>query len=216
MADFLAKPKRIHAEVDVGYDVVQDNGQKLEFGGTRVITIQRPNKFRFEARRRDGSHTILLFDGKHINFHDPNLKVYAAEKRKGNYEQTLDYLSEKLETPIPLGELFSTRLRSLLTEPDRVRAVRYVEVSTIDGVPCDQVAGRGKQVDFQAWIPRSGDPLPRRIVIGYRDEPGQPQFWANFRKWDLNPETPDSLFAFKPDKGVRKINIMTRPVAAVK
>jgi hypothetical protein len=29
----------------------------------------------------------------------------------------------------------------------------------------------------------------------FKDAEGQPQFWAQFREWNLSPEVPDALFA---------------------
>jgi hypothetical protein len=56
-------------------------------------------------------------------------------------------------------------------------------------VPCDHLAVRtAGGVDFQVWIAQGDEPLPRRIVITYKDENGQPQFWADFSNWNLAPE----------------------------
>ena len=44
-------------------------------------------------------------------------------------------------------------------------------------------------------------------MITYKTAEGSPQFWAQFVKWDLKPDTPDSLFAFTPPEGAELIPI---------
>src|SRR5262245_12622766 len=63
MAKLLAKSQRLSVAVDCSYDVVQDSGQKIEFGERRQLTLRRPDRARVEATRRDGSRTGLIFDG---------------------------------------------------------------------------------------------------------------------------------------------------------
>jgi len=84
-------------------------------------------------------------------------------------------------------------------------SLTYVERSTIAGISCDHMAGRNDSVDFQVWVSMGDKPLPQRIVITYRHEVGQPQFWAQFSNWNLTPKISDSLFAFVPPKGAQKI-----------
>ena len=78
----------------------------------------------------------------------------------------------------------------------------YVETTIIADVPCDHLAVRtAGGVDFQVWIAQGSEPLPRRIVITYKDEHGQPQFWADLSNWNLAPDVFDALFAFTPPYG---------------
>ena len=80
-----------------------------------------------------------------------------------------------------------------------------VEEAIVGGMRCDQVALRGDLVDVQLWITKGDKPVPQRIVFTYKEEDDEPQFWANFRDWNLSPDTPDSLFAFTPADGAARI-----------
>jgi hypothetical protein len=76
-------------------------------------------------------------------------------------------------------------------------------------VPCDHLAVRtSKGVDFQVWVAQGSEPLPRRIVITYQEEPGQPQFWADLSDWNLSPEISDTLFTFTPPAGADRIQFL--------
>jgi hypothetical protein len=108
----------------------------------------------------------------------------------------------------PLADLFSSKLAETLAK--RVRAVYHVGQESIAGVPCDHLALRGDQADMQLWIAQGAQPLPRRLVITYKDAEGQPQFWAQFGDWNLSPEVPDSLFSFSLPEGAAKIAFAAR------
>ena len=66
VAQVLAQAQRFRVAVDIGYDVVQDSGQKIEFGETRAIVVRRPDHIRIDTVDRDGSRRGGIFDGKEL------------------------------------------------------------------------------------------------------------------------------------------------------
>jgi hypothetical protein len=76
---------------------------------------------------------------------------------------------------------------------------------TIDGKPVDHVALRNDAVGVQLWVERGERPLPHRLVVTYEQAPGQPQFRAELREWDLSPRLRDGHFAFEPPEAAEKI-----------
>jgi len=67
-AEFLAKAQRFSVKADISYDVIQDSGQKLEFGASRTITVKRPDRISVDIVDRDGTKRGFRFDGKQIAF----------------------------------------------------------------------------------------------------------------------------------------------------
>lgn len=205
MANFLAKAQRLGVVVDSTYDVVQDAGQKIEFGERRQLTLRRPDRARVEVTRRDGSRRGMVFDGTQLTAYDLNEKVYAMVQKPGTADAALAYFTQDLKMRAPLRELFAADL------PQQLKGVLanagWVGNETVGGVATDHVAFRGDTVDVQLWIARGGDPLPQRIVITYRLANGQPQFAADFHGWTLNPDVRDSAFTFVPAAGAEKIPI---------
>jgi hypothetical protein len=194
MAEFLAKAQRFSVTTDIGYEVEQDWGQKLEFGTTRNITVRRPDRLAVDITDRDGTRRGFRFDGKQIAFFGVDEKAYATAQKAGNLDAAIAYFKQDLHMPLPLAELVSNDLPKILKE--RTKEAYAVEGATIGGTRCDHLALRSDLVDAQIWIAKGDQPLPQRIIITYKREPGQPDFWANFRGWSLSPETPDSLFTF--------------------
>ena len=203
MATFLAKAQRLSVTADCTYDVVQDTGEKIEFGERRVMTLRRPDRAHVEATRRDGTRRGLVFDGKQLAVFDVEQKVYATAAKAGTIDAALDYFKKDLDMRLPLSELLATDLPQ--TVAGMVDSARHVGEETVNGVATDHVALRGHTADVQLWIARAGDPLPQRLVITYRLAAGQPQFAASFAEWNLAPDVPDSAFTFTPAAGAREI-----------
>jgi hypothetical protein len=203
MAEFLAKAQQFSVTTDIGYEVEQDWGQKLEFGATRAITVRRPDRLAVDITDRDGTRRGFRFDGKQIAFFGLDEKAYATAQKSGDLDAAIAYFKQDLHMPLPLAELVSNNLPKILKE--RTDEAYAVEEATIGGTRCDHLALRNELVDAQIWIAKGDQPLPQRIVITYKQEDGKPDFWANFRGWNLSLETPDSLFTFTPVDGMDRI-----------
>ncbi|HEX3035969.1 MAG TPA: DUF2092 domain-containing protein [Thermodesulfobacteriota bacterium] len=202
-ADFVSKSSKMTVTADIAYEALQNTGEKIEFGSTNKYTIQRPSQVRVEIERRDGSRYGYLFDGKKIWAYSLDDNVYATVPQPGNIDKSYEYMNNALQTPIPLSQLFSSDLPNALRE--QVKSARYVEESTIAGVRCDQLAIRTDEVDAQLWIAKGDKPLPKRIIITYKNVAGQPQFRAQFGEWNLSPKISSSLFVYNPPKGAENI-----------
>jgi hypothetical protein len=203
MGDFLAQAKQFSVSIRAGYDVLQETGQMIEFGELRKLTLVRPHHIRADAERSDGEKVLVLFDGKEITVFSPEEEVFASTAKPGDLDNAILHLRRDLQLRLPLAMMFVTNFRSELER--RVRSVQFVELTTLMDVPCVHLAVRTNAVDFQIWIPSEGDPLPRRVVITYREEEGQPQYGANFSEWNLAPNPPESFFSFTPPEGVQRI-----------
>jgi hypothetical protein len=203
MAEYLSGAKQLQVRITSGYDVVQPTGQKIEFREARQVTLVRPDRLRIDVERDDGSNSLILFDGKNISACDVSRKVMATASRPGDIDGAMKYFVKDLKMRIPLAMLFTATLPAEVEE--RLMSAEVVQRVTLLDVPCLQVAARADNVDFQVWIPQTGEPLPRRIVISYRNETGQPQFWADFSQWSLAPDLPDSTFTCAPPDGTERV-----------
>ena len=212
MTEVLGKATSVRFEIETSYDAVQTDGEKIEFGGTREVTVRRPDRLRSDRTDRDGSQRTLRYDGQQLVVSDPDKKVWAVLARTGKLDALVDYVTEELGIDVPLAELFSPELPQLLG--DRMESGRYVGELTLRGVPCDHVAFSNDEVGLQLWVARKGDPLPRRIVITYENAVEEPQFRADFLEWDLSPHTPESLFRFEPPGDFERIAFVPRKRAA--
>ena len=204
-SDFLAKQPSFQFDADLGYDIVQSTGQKLEFGGERSVTVRRPDRARAAAHIREGGETTLYFDGESIKIDLPGDEAYVSVKKPGTLDVALDYLENDLGAPAPLADLMYSDFYAGIA--DQIVSGFVVGESRIAGHDCLHLSFSSDAVDVQLWVDDSDRPLPRRIVITYKTAEGSPQLWADFASWNLEAETPDSLFEFTPNEGAELLPI---------
>lgn len=212
MAKYLAGLPGFQVQLVASYDVVQESGQKIEFNEIRAVAIERPNLLRAEQQFSDGAQDLLVFDGQQINVYDSQLGVYAQAPQPGSVDDAVVYFVRDLGMRLPLAAMLSTRLPEELSK--RMKSVDYVEYTTILGTGAHHVAARGATVDMQVWIADGDRPLPLRIVLTYKTEPGQPQFRAQFLGWDEKSKAPADAFTFIPPADAQKIIFAVQGPAA--
>ena len=76
-----------------------------------------------------------------------------------------------LKATLPLARMFTTEFPPYVDK--RATYVTFVEVSTLFDVRTDHLATRSDEVDLQLWIAQGSEPLPRRVVITYKNSPGR-------------------------------------------
>jgi hypothetical protein len=198
MARFLGNSQRFSVALRISYDAVQDDGQKIEFGEVRDVAVERPNRVRIAETSSDGSNNLMLFDGERITVSSGDGKsvVYAQTLQPGDIDATVVHYVRDLKLRLPLAPVLMSSLADELQR--RLTGIDYVERSSLHGKPVHHIAGRTAAVDFQVWIADGKQALPERIVITYKAEAGQPQFRADFSKWNLSPKFDKATFRFKP------------------
>ena len=207
MADFISGARQFQTTMRIGYDVVQESGQKVEFSERRRITIARPDRLRVEILKSNGEKGLVLFDGQKITVYSETHQVYAEAEKPGNLEDALVFFLRELKMRMPLALMLSANFPEEMEK--RLENLEFVEVSATTDIPCVHLAGRTDQVDFQIWIPQTENPLPRRMVITYPDQEGQPNFWVDFTDWDLASSIPDRDFVLTPPAGAERIPFLS-------
>ena len=203
MANFLAKAPAFSVTQRSGYDAIQSDGERIEFGEKRRMLLQRPDRVRVEVQRSDGDKGLVLFDGKGITAYKADDNVYARAEIPSNVDDVLVYLVKNLNMTLPMARMFQTSFPEYLEK--QITSVDYVEEDYLFDVPTDHLAARSAEVDLQIWIAQGKQPLPRRIIITYKNAPGEPQFRADLSDWDLSPKMAANAFTFKPPKGAEQI-----------
>ena len=191
-----------------GYDIVQEHGQKIEFSERRTMTLSRPHQLRTEARLSDGGERVVVFDGEKTSILDVDENIYAQMENKGSVDDALRYLVRTLKVRVPMARMFVSNASEEFGR--LLQSLSYVEDSVLTEMPTAHLAGRTEEIDFQVWIPLDGEPLPRRLVITYKELEAAPQFWALFEEWNLSPRVDASEFEFNPPDGAEKIPFLIR------
>jgi len=202
MVEKVAGAQQYSVSVRMGYDVVQESGQKIEFGEIRKVIVDRPNHIRVDAVQSDGDKSLFLFDGQMITLFSETENVYSQTDHPGDLDSAVRYAVGKMGVRIPLARMLTKTFPATLKRMGVT--VDYVERNRLDRMVTDHIAGQLKDVDFQIWMTK--DLLPKRIIITYKKAPGQPQFWADYSEWDLAPKTSAETFIFTPPEGAERID----------
>ncbi len=202
---FLAAQSRFSFHAELSYDVMQADGEQLEFGGSREFTVRRPDRMRFEATDRGGAAKTLTFDGTTIFVDLPSQKAYVSIERPGTLYAAIDHLVDDLGVPAPLEDLIGMNFAAEIRP--RIQSGYFVGSAVFGNRRCDHLAYRLPHVDVQMWIEQGERPLPCRISITYLREPGQPQFRAQLSDWNLEPDVADSRFTFEPPDGALRVPV---------
>jgi len=210
MGEFLKAQTRFAFTVDQSYDVVQEDGEKLEFGDIRRYTVRRPDRLRIDGDKRDGSPRTLFFDGNQILVWVPSDKAYALAKLKQHrdLDTTLTLAEGNLDIQVPLAGLLRTDPTAEILE--HLESAYIVGKEELAGVPCQHVALRTDEIDGQFWFATGDQPLLQRVVIEYRTLEGQPRYSADLSKWTFTPDVADSVFTFVPPDGAERVRFTVR------
>jgi hypothetical protein len=202
MGEHLRQLKSFSVHADTTIDEVDDDGQKLQFGGTVDYKVRRPDRLRAEIDT-DRQHRVFYYDGKTLTQYAPRMDYYARVDAPPTLRELADVLKTKFDISLPLSDLFRWGMDgndgSGLTEAD------FVGPAKINNVDCGHFAFRQPGVDWQLWLAHETY-LPCKLVITTTDEPSQPQYVALFT-WHTNVSFDDKTFTFEQPKTAHKIEI---------
>jgi hypothetical protein len=199
----------IDVEFRTLYDVVQEEGHKLQFGSRDRVGIRRPDRARFTTARDDGRTRDIRYDGSTLTAYDEGENVYGQFPVPDTLDAAFDYLELEIGMTLRLADLFYEDISHL---SGVALAGAVVGVSRVGEWTCDHLVFRGESVDWQLWVERGDERRIRKFVTTYHDDPGEPQFAAVFDRWDLAAKLSDETFVFAPPEAAERIPVLARPV----
>ncbi|MBF0544295.1 MAG: DUF2092 domain-containing protein [Candidatus Riflebacteria bacterium] len=204
MGDFLAQAQFFSVNAEIWQDVQLHSGQQVQAGRVVDLQVRRPNRFHSEVRssRRNRG---LYYDGTSVTLLDRVQNLYGSIPAPASLEEALDVASERFGIVIPLEDLIASD-----SYQNTIRnATSGIDIGpvTVLGVPCEHLAFSQGAVDWQVWIEDGAMPVPRKIVITYKDEEGSPEYTAILSHWDFQTKLPDFVFICEPPIGAAKIDV---------
>jgi hypothetical protein len=189
------------------------NGDPLHIFHTMKVTVHRPNRLLVDVNGDDGQNK-LVFDGKNAVVYSGAEKKYAMVPVPGGTNQAMmEELVGRLGVDFPLADfLTEAPNKAFLTG---VTSGRVVGTVTIDGSPYLHLFfAQPPGIELELWLSKNDQSLPKRLIVTYRNLPGQPSFIAEFSDWNFDIHPSDADFAFQPPPGATQIEL--KPVAAAK
>lgn len=206
MAHTLADAPGFSVTIHSAYDAIQADGQRIEFAEKREVQLQRPSYLRINTTRSDGELGEVLFDGKTVTVFKPQANVFARAEKPGTVDNAVLYLVKDLQIKVPLARMLLTTLPEEMET--KIVSLAYVETNALSAVPTDHLAARLEDVDVQLWISQGERALPQRVVITYKNEPGQPQFRADLSNWQIATTVKPEVFSWTPPQGAEQVPLL--------
>ena len=192
-----------HAEIL--FDQVLPHAVKVQYAAEMNFALQRPDELVVDYHSDLGGKQLWYQDGTLTIFDEPHM-MYASMKVPSSIDAMLDQVAATEHLTLPLSNLAyrdpCARIRK------QILYGSYIGVNDVNGVACDHVAFSSNKVDLQLWLDRSGKPVPRKIVINYRTEPGSPEYIAVLSNWKFPKQISASHFHADPPKDAKRIEFL--------
>jgi hypothetical protein len=204
MSAYLGALPALELTSNTSLDVVTAQGQRVQLDGVVHYKIRRPDGFVIEVDS-DQKKRTFFYDGKQFTVYAPELGYYATVAAPPTIRQTLDVIEAKFGIELPLEDLF--RWNDPTDNPaENLKSGFVVGTATLDGVSTDQYAFRQPKVDWQVWIQKGEQPLPRKVVIVDQVDPANPAYVARLT-WNVSPAFSADDFTFRPGKDAKQIQM---------
>ncbi|WP_164018574.1 DUF2092 domain-containing protein [Pyxidicoccus trucidator] len=205
MSDFLAGQQRFSVQTDGSMEVVLKTGEKIEYDFSSTVRLQRPDKLRSD-RRGEVADVEFYYDGRTFTLFGKKTRYYATTEAPPKLDDAIDAAREKLGLEAPGADLLYSNPAKILMED--VVSGSNLGSSFVRGVPCQHLAFRGNETDWQLWIEDGPVPVPRKLLIVSKKVEGLPEFVVELSEWDFSPRFNDSVFRFTRPDGAERIDFL--------
>ncbi|WP_246304552.1 DUF2092 domain-containing protein [Ensifer sesbaniae] len=202
MSETLKSAPTLSVDYDVDQEVVNLQGQKIQYSASGSIAVDRERGFRMK-RMGPFAQADVIFDGETISLHDKVLNVYAQLQSPGRrVEDAAEELRAATGLDAPGADFLAGEPYAVLT--DGVTEGTVVGSAFVNGVECDHLAFRTDIVDWQIWISRGSRPLPLKYVITTKWTTGAPQYSLRLTNWRSDGIVA-AQFKFAPPPAAKKL-----------
>jgi hypothetical protein len=191
MGRALAEAPALSFSAEIREDLATDSGQLAEFGRRQIVRLARPGRLALDSTSPRGDWSVRFNRGDLLVM-DKQEKALAAAKTATEIGPMLEEIQNQYGLHAPLSDfLVADPAAALLSG---VQSSRYLGRRLVNQHACHHLAFRGASLDWQIWIDAGGVPVPRRLAIIHREEPGAPRFTADLDDWDLETAPPEESF----------------------
>ena len=205
MSEYLRKLESFTFHVNTTYDVVQASGEKIQLAMSEDVSIKRPGSVHVNMIGDEGNGRVHC-DGRTFVLYDAVANTYARTDVPNDLGLALDHVWEEFAMEVPVADIAYPDPYAVLTE--NVETGRHIGKHLVGDVVCDHLAFTQETIDWQIWIEDGHQRVPRKLVITYKQRPGEPQYMAVVSKWKLNPRLSAHIFRFDPPEGAHEIEFL--------
>lgn len=183
---------------------IDDQGGKITYSGTATYKVQRPNGFVVEVST-ERQKRQFFYDGRQFTVYAPTKGFFAQASAPATINGTLDQIYGRYGIALPLADLFTWGVDDMPTNKLTQAALVGRDV-VVGGVKTDHYIYAAGDLNWQLWISKGVQPLPRRVVITTVDDPAKPSYRADLT-WNTQVTFPAGTFTFKPPANAKSITL---------
>ena len=143
------------------------------------------------------------YDGRTVSLRNNTQGLWAESRVPGTLDEMLDDVGTRYSLPVSIADVIDSLPYEACIGRDTKGGV--VGRETIDGVECAHLAYVDHLVDVEIWIPSSGQPLPRRVELVYKQAPGEPRVRIDFTSRDLASRIAGDAFTLHSGEASRQV-----------
>jgi hypothetical protein len=202
--DYIKQPSSYGFRADIVFDEVLVPDFKVQYHATSQVIVRRPGELRVDYRG-DRRNVNFYYNGKTFGLLDKQANTYASLQAPATIDSTLTQMQAQYDIVLPLEDfIYSDPYKAMAS---KIKAAYYLGPSRVAGVSTQHLAFSQEAIDWQIWIEEGQQPLPRKLVITYKNLPGSPQYSAVFSKWVFKPFDA-SIFSFTPASDTTAIEFL--------
>lgn len=205
MSDTLAKAPALRFTTEESLEEPGPPASRRVFRFSRTVLVRRPDGLFFELQGTGDTavDVAAYYDGRTVSLRDDLHGVWAQTEVPGTLDEMLDDIFRRYSFPVPIADVIYSVPYEAFVGPGTKGG--FVGRETVDGVECAHLSYTDAYVGVEVWIPSSGQPLPRRVELVYKQASGAPKARLDFKSWDLSPQAVGPAFAFEPPAATTRI-----------
>lgn len=188
------------------YDEIEEmkDGVKIVKQQVRTVVMSRPNKLKIDSRG-DISNKTIYKDDTMVTLVDHDENVYSQKEFKGQIDSTMENVLMPYGLSLPLAEYFNSQ--PYVTLMKRAKSGEYLGEHLVGELKCHHLLIKEENVYWQIWVDVETN-APRKVVITYPKQEGQPTYTVNMASVELLDASPAEEFAFTANPNAVKIQFM--------
>ena len=203
LEDYLSGLTEFGFEATESFDEFTDSGLLVRYHNRRRIALRRPGKLISEAFG-DTTNRKVWKSGNSVSILDQEHLAYATlSPVPESIEELLEFAAEQYGIIVPLSDILHRRVYETFTLGARTGA--YLGLHTVNNFKCHHLAFEGDDLDWQLWIEAGAKPIPRKLVIRYKNVAGQPRYESEIVRWQESLALTDADFVFTAPPGAEEL-----------
>lgn len=174
MSSTLRGKRHVIMSMDEDFDEVTPASQKVQFSSEQKVWLDRStNKLEIHCTGSGVSRRIV-YDGNTLTIVDLLRNVYASVPMSGDIDSVLNQMADQYGMAQPADDLLYSDIWANVGS--KLATGQYLGEDSVQGEACHHFAYTQPGIDWEIWIKKDGEKIPRKFVITYPNAPGRPQY----------------------------------------